>query len=336
MSKRANPTAVGAFVVVALALAVIGLVTLGGLQIFRKELHYVMFFDGSLGGLDVGAPVEIRGVKIGTVSRIRLFSGNPKIGVYVSIDPSLLPRGGEVNRNPEEAVNRLIQDGLRAQLQTQSMLTGQLLVYLDLFPDTKIVLVGLDPSVKEIPTVPTTLARIQARLENFLDKLEKVPLDQLIASATQTLESTRTLLRSPEVRNAIVAATGALESADSALKEAERVVKRLDGKLDTLATQADATLTDTRKLIADTQKTLARLDSQIEPLSSSIQGTSESARQTLNSVERAVDGNSRTGYELIRALRDVADAARSLKALADYLERHPEALIRGKGGPESK
>src|SRR5262249_32672707 len=79
------------------------------------------------------------------------------------------------------------------------------------------------------------------------------------------------------------------------------------------------------------------------PLSTSIQGTSSSAQQTLSSaqqtlssVERAVDGNSRTGYELIRALRDVADAARSLKALADYLERHPEALIRGKGGPESK
>lgn len=336
MSKRANPTAVGAFVVVALALVVIGLVSFGGLQLFKKELHYVMFFDGSLGGLDVGAPVEIRGVKIGTVSRIRLFSGTPRIGVYVAIDPSLLPGGGEVLKKPGDAVEKLIQEGLRAQLQTQSMLTGQLLVYLDFFPGAKIVLAGLDPTVKEIPTVPTTLARLQARLESFMDKLEKVPLNELIASATQTLESTKTLLRSPEVRNAILAATSALESADSALKEAERVVKRLDGKLDAVATQTDATLVDTRALVADTRKVLARLDAQIEPLSTSIQGTSDSARQTLNSVERAVDGDSRTGYELIRALRDVADAARSLKALADYLERHPEALLRGKGGPESK
>jgi len=335
MSKRANPTAVGAFVVVALALVVIGLVSFGGLQLFRQELQYVMFFEGSLGGLDVGAPVEIRGVKIGTVRQIRLFAGTPKIGVYVAIDPSLLPAGTKVLKG-EAAINRLIQDGLRAQLQTQSLLTGQLLVYLDLFPGTPIVLAGLDPSVKEIPTVPTTLARLQARLESFMDKLEKVPLNDLIASATQTLESTRTLLRSPEVRHAIIAATSALESADSALKAAEKVVKHLDGKLETVATQADATLGDIRKLIADTQKTLARLDAQIEPLSTSIQGTSDSARQTLSSVERAVDGNSRTGYELTRALRDVADAARSLKALADYLERHPEALLRGKGGPESK
>ena len=342
MSKRANPTAVGIFVVVALGLVVMGLVTLGGLQLFRKQLTYVMFFDGSVGGLDVGSPVEIRGVKIGTVKEIRLFTGHTKIGVYVSIDPSLLPKGTKVGQG-EGAVQRLIQEGLRAQLQTQSLLTGQLLVYLDLFPGTPIVLAGLDPAVKEIPTVPTTLARLQARLESFIDKLEKVPLNELIASATQTLESTRTLLRSPEVRHAILAATGAMESADSALKEAERVVKRFDGKLDAVAAQADATLADTRTLIADSRKVLARLDAQIEPLSTSIQGTSSSAQQTLSSaqqtlssVERAVDGNSRTGYELIRALRDVADAARSLKALADYLERHPEALIRGKGGPESK
>ncbi|HEV8227869.1 MAG TPA: MlaD family protein, partial [Methylomirabilota bacterium] len=83
MSKRANPTAIGAFVVVALALAVGGLVVLGGMQIFRKELPFVMFFEGSLGGLDVGAPVEIRGVKIGTVTRIRLFARRQQIGVYV-------------------------------------------------------------------------------------------------------------------------------------------------------------------------------------------------------------------------------------------------------------
>ena len=81
---------------------------------------------------------------------------------------------------------------------------------------------------------------------------------------------------------------------------------------------------------------LSRLDAQIEPLSTSIQDTSTSARGTLRSLDRAAEGDSRLGYELVRALRDVADAARSLKTLADYLERHPDALIRGKGGPENK
>ncbi|HTY79552.1 MAG TPA: MlaD family protein [Candidatus Bathyarchaeia archaeon] len=334
MSKRANPAAVGIFVVVALALVVVGLVTLGSFQLFKHELPFVMFFEGDLGGLDVGAPVQIRGVKIGTVSRIRLFPNTPKIGVYVNIDPTLLPRGSRVGQGG--AVEELIKGGLRAQLKTQSLLTGQLLVYLDLFPGTPIVLVHLDPDVREIPTVPTTLERLQARLESFLSKIEKIPFDQLMTSVTETLDSTKSLIRSPEVKHAIVAAGTALQSADSALKEVERGVKELERKIDTVADGTDVTLADTRALIADTRKVLARLDAQIEPLSTSIQGTSDSARQTLSSVERAVDGNSRTGYELTRALRDVADAARSLKALADYLERHPEALLRGKGGPESK
>jgi hypothetical protein len=93
---------------------------------------------------------------------------------------------------------------------------------------------------------------------------------------------------------------------------------------------------DARRLIANAQTVLSRLEAQIEPLSTSIQDTSTSARGTLRSLDRAAEGDSRLGYELVRALRDVADAARSLKTLADYLERHPDALIRGKGGPENK
>ena len=335
MSTRANPTAIGAFVVGAIALAVAGLVILGGLEIFKKELPFVMFFEGSLGGLDVGAPVEIRGVKIGTVTRIRLFASRQQIGVYVNIDPSLLPKGTELKDNVQR-VQDLIKQGLRAQLQTQSLLTGQLLVYLDYFPGSPVLLTRLDPSVPEIPTVPTTLARLQARLEGFLNKLEQVNLDQLTVTMTETLQSVRTLIGSPEVKAAILSANRALQSADVALRNADQVIKGFDKKLDVVGDEAKAALAQSQKLIADAQKVLGRLDAQIEPLSSSLQTTSSSATETLRSVDRAVAGDSRLGYEMIRALRDVADAARSLKTLADYLERHPDALIRGKGGPENK
>jgi paraquat-inducible protein B len=335
VSKRANPTAIGAFVVVALALAVGGLVVLGGMQIFRRELPFVMFFEGSLGGLDVGAPVEIRGVKIGTVTRIRLFARRQQIGVYVNIDPTLLPKGSEVTQRVE-GVEELIKQGLRAQLQTQSLLTGQLLVYLDYFPNAPIVLTRLDPTVPEIPTVPTTLARLQARLEEFLNKLEKVNLTEVTAGLTGTLQSVRTLLNSREVKDAIISANTALRSANVALESANKVMKDFDAKLDTLSGDASATLADAQKLIADTQKVILRLDAQIEPLSRSFRSAGDSATETLRSVDRAVEGDSRLGYEMVRALRDVADAARSLKTLADYLERHPDSLLRGKGGPESK
>jgi paraquat-inducible protein B len=335
MSKRANPTAIGAFVVAALALAVAGLIALGGMQLFKRELPFVMFFDGDLGGLDVGAPVDIRGVRIGTVSKIRLFANSTKIAVYVNLDPALLPRGAAVKQNAE-AVESLVKRGLRAQLQTQSMLTGQLLVYLDMFPDSPIVLVGLDPDVREIPTVPTTLARMQARVEAVLDKLDKVNIDRLVTDVSLTLKGAKDLMASPDVKAAIVSANQAFRQADAALQEANQVFKRLDAKLETLSASADGALTETRDTMAEARKVLANLDAQIEPLAVALKDTSTTATGALRTVDRAVDGDSRLGYEALRTLRDLSDAARSVKALADYLERHPDALIRGKGGPDSK
>ena len=335
MSARANPTTIGAFIVSAVALAVAGLIVLGGLDIFKRELPFVMFFDGDLGGLDIGAPVQIRGVKIGSVTKIRLFADSTSIAVYVNIDPTLLPKGSKVKQNAE-AVDKMIKQGLRAQLQTQSLLTGQLLVYLDMFPDTPIRLVGLDPDVKEIPTVPTTLARMQARVEAFLQTLEKIKLDTLVNDVSLAVNSARNLVASPELRSAIVSANQALRQADAALQEAGLVLKRVDAKLDTLSAKTDTALTEISELMIEARKAVVKLDAQIEPLAAALKDTSTTATETLRTLDRAVDGDSQMGYEALRALRDVADAARSLKALADYLERHPDALLRGKGGPDTK
>lgn len=328
MSKRANPTAIGAFVVAAVALAVVGVITLGGMQIFKTELPFVMFFDGDLGGLDVGAPVEIRGVKIGTVTKIRLFANSNRVGVYVNIDPARLPKGGKV-RQDASGVEDMIKRGLRAQLKTESLLTGQLLIYLDIVPSTSVVMVGLDPDVREIPTVPTKLARLQAQVEAIFDKLDKVKFDELITDVSLTLKGAKDLMASPELKAAVVSANNALQQADTTLK-------RLDAQLDALGPKTDATLVEMRELLAETRKFLANVDAEIGPLAASIKDAGDAATGTLRTVDRAVDGDSRLGYEALRTLRDVADAARSLKALANYLERHPDALLRGKGGPDSK
>jgi paraquat-inducible protein B len=343
VSKRANPTAIGAFVVGALALAVAGIITLGGMQIFKKELPFVMFFDGDIGGLDVGAPLEIRGVKIGAVAKIRLFANSNKIGVYVNVDPALLPKGGAVRRGDGSSVEGMIEQGLRAQLKTQSLLTGQLLVYLDFFPGTPITRVGLDPDVREIPTIPTALEQLQARVEKLIDKLGAIKIDELMRDVSLTLKGAKDLISSPEIKVAIMSADTALKSADTTLKsadtaiqEAKVVLKRLDAKLETVGANTDAALVETRELMVEAKKSLAKIDAQVEPLAASIRDASTSAQGTLRTVDRAMEGDSRVGYEALRALRDVGDAARSLKALADYLEQHPEALLRGKGGPESK
>ncbi len=328
MSKRASPTAIGAFVVSALALAMVGIITLGGMQLFKKELPFVMFFDGDVGGLDVGSPLEFRGVKIGKVTKIRLFAGSTNIGVYVNIDPSLLPKGGRIRQN-SEAVAIMIKEGLKAQLKFQSFVTGQLLVSLDVLPRAPVKLVGLDPDLQEIPTIQTSLARLQSQMQEFFDKLDKVKLEDLVTNVTQTLQSAKDLMASPELKAAVV-------SAHSALQAADKVLTRLETDLDSISSKTDAALLEMRELLVESRKFLANVDAQIEPLSASIKSASTSAQGALQAVDRAVDGDSRLGYEAVRALRDVADAARSLKALADYLERHPDALLRGKGGPESK
>jgi paraquat-inducible protein B len=234
-----------------------------------------------------------------------------------------------VRTDAAAAVDEMIKKGLRAQLKTQSLLTGQLLIYLDLFPDTPTKLVGLDPEVREIPTVPTTLARLQAQIEAIFNKLDEVKFDEMIHDVSLTLKGAKDVMSSPELKAAVV-------SANNALKQADTTLKRLDAQLDALGPKTEATLDETRQLLADTRKVLVNVDAQIAPLAASIKSAGDAATGTLRTVDRAVDGDSRLGYEALRTLRDVADAARSLKALADYLERHPDALLRGKGGPDTK
>jgi paraquat-inducible protein B len=335
MSRRANPTVVGVFVVVALALAVAGIIALGGMQLFKRELPFVMFFHGDLSGLDVGSPVELRGVKIGSVSKIRLFANRTDIGVYIDIDPKLLPKGARVTQD-DRVVDDLVKQGLRAQLQTQSLLTGQLAVYLDMFPNTPVTLVGLDSDVHEIPTVPTRLERLQARLEAFLAKLDKVNMDELIADLTLTIKGAREFMASPELRATVTSANVALQQASVSLKKADKVLERLDAQIDTVGASTDATLKDAREALVQAKVVLEKVNGQIEPLATTINDTGAAARGTLRGLDRAVEGDSRVGYEALRTLREVSEAARSLRELADFLERHPDALLRGKGSPEAK
>jgi paraquat-inducible protein B len=151
-----------------------------------------------------------------------------------------------------------------------------------------------------------------------------------------TLKGARELIASPELKAAIISANQALRQADVALQEANQVLKRLDGKVDTLSSSAEGALTETRDTMAEARKVLANLDAQIEPLAAALKDTSATATGTLRTVDRAVEGDSRLGYEALRTLRDLSDAARSIKTLADYLERHPDALLRGKGDSDSK
>jgi paraquat-inducible protein B len=354
MSKRANPTVIGVFVLVAVALVVTGILVLGGLQLFREEMTAVAFFDGDVAGLSVGSPVLFRGAQLGQVSAVKIaLDPHNKIAVYVKIAPKHGPEGPPRIRTQKD-LQPFIDRGLRAQLRLVSLVTGQLSVSLDYLPNTPVVLTELEPGIPELPTVPTQLEQYQARLDRLLAALEKTDLAQVAQDASEMLRSVRDLARSPQLAGAVRNAADAFRSADVTLKhldtqvaavgeragatldDARELVKKVDREIEPLAASLRTALDDTRQLVR-------KVDREIEPLAVSLQSTLDATRTTVKSaqdalvtVNRTLGGDTRLGDDLSQALRQLTGAARSLNALADYLERHPEALLRGKRGPEAK
>jgi phospholipid/cholesterol/gamma-HCH transport system substrate-binding protein len=184
--SRANPTVIGAFVVGAIALIVIGLLVFGGASWFAKRNTYIAYFPGSVKGLRVGAPVDFRGVNIGDVTDIRVVFDpkdvSARIPVVMQFDPSRIDVVGMVRTGSnEELVGRMIQSGFRAQLQSQSFLTGLLFVNLDFEPNTPVRLVGGHQPYPELPTIPSGLEQLQttagdiaAQLPGLIDKLNGI------------------------------------------------------------------------------------------------------------------------------------------------------------------
>jgi paraquat-inducible protein B len=343
MSRRANPKLIGAFVVGAVGLVVVGVLALGSLRwFFERPVRVVMLFDGDVNGLTVGAPLAFRGVKLGQVSDVRIkVEGGGKIAVYGELPPRLLG---------EDAVTMIrdaVQKGLRAQLDLQSLLTGQLYVSLKLMPDTPAKLEAADPHAIEIPTVPSALQEWSTRVEGLLNKLAALPLDQMITSATGAMEGIKDLAASPDLHQAIRRADGLLADLQVLAREARPMVASITATSDTargavtdvaqdlrkLAANLETTSDAARGFLTDGQQLVRDVDAQVGPLASSVIGTMDKAQGTLANMDGVLAQRSALGYQLGQALQQITATARSVRALADYLDQHPESLLAGKGGP---
>jgi paraquat-inducible protein B len=367
MSMRANPVVIGAFVVGAVVLLLAALLVWGGSGLFRRKLEYVLFFDSAVTGLNKGAPVLARGVKVGEVTDIQLRWGTPIIGVYVSFQPDALK--GIAQEGPARAIERAVREaGLRGQLRMQSFVTGVLYVAIDVWPGSPIVLRGLDPKVPEIPTVPTDIEVWTAKLERFADAIGTVPLEHIAKTVSSILDDVKAIVETKDTRELVRNANGALTDArklvarvdlqidpllaevkrtlgriDTAVGSVEKLVVNVDGRIDPLATQvkdalqtAQAALADARPLIADLRRVVTKVDAQADPLLTSFRGTLDTARTTLEGVQvtlggvdRTLDQDSPMGYELFQTLKELRAAALALRSLADYLERVPDSLVYG-------
>ena len=188
MGKRINPAAIGGFIVGAVVLIIVGVLVFSRGQFLSVKRAFVMYFDESVKGLNVGAPVNFQGVRVGSVTDIRVRYDTQadefRIPVFAEIEVDRIQAIG-VRKTREEQrsfLQALIDRGLRAQLETQSLVTGQLLVQLGFHPDTPVRLVGEQTDIPELPTVPTTLQQASQAAQDLLEKIRQLPLDQLFAN----------------------------------------------------------------------------------------------------------------------------------------------------------
>ena len=327
MSKQASKSLIGAFVIGALALVIAGTVIFGSGKLFRKTFKNVMFFEGSVKGLHIGAPVVFRGVQIGQVTDI-ILDVNARdltafVPVYIEIyQQKIVPREGDHDYD-QQFLRALIEKGLRAQLQPQSIVTGQLTVDIDFHPNTPIRLVGLEKRYPEIPTIPSGLEQLTRRLE-------ELPLNEISDRLNETLAGMNKLVNSPDLQASI-------GSLNQLLRNTNVLVKNLNAEIGPLSSDIRGTTDAARAAFAQAEKTLRFDEGAPGQIASGIQESLAAATATLKETKTAVENidaiavqNANLGYEIGRALEQIAEASRSIRFLADYLERHPEALLRGK------
>jgi len=327
MSRRFSPTLIGAFVVGAVVLVVVGVATLGSGRFFRTVHPYVLFFSGNVNGLKSGAPVKFKGVEIGSVKSVLLNAsaiavldgpvGDVRIPVIVELDErNMAQKGGKVIPN-KQTIRLLVDNGLRAQLAMESIVTGLLYVKLDLQPGTPLRLVN-DPTVDypEIPTLPTPLEEVQMRASQFLAQLENTDFAGLLASLGGALDGANELFNSPDLKNAV-------GSLDEAVKNIETLIASLNETV--ISFQSLASAADTR-----VQTLSERLDQTL----ADAEQTSRAARKTLQSIQGFVAPDSPIVYQLGQTLEDVSASARGIRRFTEDLERNPSLLVRGKATPE--
>jgi paraquat-inducible protein B len=322
MGKRVSPTVIGAFVVASFAILVVALVVVGSGRMFTKPIRFICMFQGNLNGLKVGAPVKVRGVQIGTVAsielrllpsqgRMRPEIKEMRLPVLVDLDRSqVLARGGTGEALETSGFDAMVKRGMRAQLNTESLLTGLLYIDLDLHPGAPMNL-ALEPGgpYREIPTVQTDLAQLQERLMHALDKFEKIDFQALVVSITDAANSIKSLTGSPELKATLESLKGTVANLNQAITSARTLLNNAN-------TQVGPLVADIRESSDEANKTM------------------KETRAALVGLQQTLDPNAPLAVRLNQALDSLTETSRSVGELTDYLQRNPGALVRGRYVPD--
>jgi paraquat-inducible protein B len=351
MSGKANPKVIGGFVLGACAVLVAAVLLLSDGGFWKDRPEYIMYFEGSATGLQVGSPVVFRGVKIGSVQSIGLSVDeetlNFLVPVVIRTDEFAIknPNGKSVALGQLAENSELLQRGLRARLKTWSFLTGQLYIDLDFYPDRPLKLYGDGKGLGEIPTLPT-------EVEELTNKLDKLNIEKLVEDISLISEAVRNLVTSPEATRTLASLDSTLQHLASLTERLDRSAGRLTRDTQTVMKEATDTLRVTRAALDESaatmragRATLAHIDEGARnvaaltrpdagPMRAVTQAGDELAA-TAKTLREAAGENSATHYQLNELLAETTAAARALRLLAEALESDPQSILTGRGHEEA-
>ncbi len=330
MNKKISPAMIGAFVLGAIALIVIAILVFGSGRLFRQTREFVLYFDNSVNGLRVGAPVKFKGVEIGSVKdiRLQLEKGEEvnKIPVIIEIDLKKLTSRGATTApagwTAKLSRNLLLIMGFEDNSRWRAWLQGCSMSPSIFFQTPRSILSSKqngDYEYPEIPTIPTTLEQARGAVSRIIDKLEDIDFKELGANLQATLKGVNRTVNSPEVDSVLRSLARVMPKVDEAVVNIRNLAGTMDDKVKILADDLQHTSADARLALKQAGDALKQT-----------QETMKRAEAAVANIETLSDLDSPVNYELVKGLRDVSTAARSLRSLTDYLERNPRALIFGK------
>jgi paraquat-inducible protein B len=326
VSQRTHPRAVGVFVLGAIALVMAAIVALSSGNWFEPRSLFTVFFPGSVRGLNKGAPVTFRGVKIGEVKDVTAFlTGRDEAPIHIEVVIEVrtnVVEAPEGQTRPysgldaEALAQELIRRGVRARMVSQSLLTGQKYIDLDFLPKEPARVSGLRRRHPELPTTPTGMEKLGDQAEEFFDKLADLPLDQMLEDLRGALQSLREVLSSPDLKGTLAGTHRASLALEPAIGDARLAIADARQMLRNVDAQADGLGGDTRRTLGDTRAAL------------------DATRKALESLERALTGADHMRVQTAETLEELSRAMKAIRNLVDYIQTHPEALVQGK--PQAK
>jgi len=336
MSRQANPTTVGIFVLIALFLGMGTVLYVGSAKLFRAEETFLVYFGESVNGLTVGAPVKFKGVPIGEVRDIRIAYNQERAGgvsyvpVFIEVDLNKVGKGLDdsiqIDFEDWARFTEEVRKGLRAKLQLASFITGQLYVELDYFAEagTRYRLMQVKTEFKEIPSVPSVMAEFGATTSDMLAQIASINVKEINDHLVSLLERLDTAVQVIDFEAWNAAVVDTAESVQKTLKDL----------------QVEETMIQVQETLVAVESLAAKLDHSMDPVFtdyhrvvSELSTTLERTNRVLANVEGMTDEESHLQREFVDALQSLQNASQAAEELFLYLNRNPKALITGRERP---